>query len=266
MSDAAQSPFDAALLRVPTPEQAARNRAEYDARKATEAIQERATREAQFNDSCPRLYRTTDLSRTPHNHAYKPTPGMPQIDWEAFNRVQAWQFNEEGRGLVLAGPTGLGKTRAIWHLLRRLVVEENKRVETYTATKFGIKAEQMMELGRGLTAEWTTSLASPHVLFIDDLGQMKMIASRHEWLSSLIFDFVETRMAEGRPMFFTTNLSQPELCAYTGKDRGEPFLRRIMECCELITFKAPDAAEPSDPKPRIPAVPSERNNHTTIKE
>jgi DNA replication protein DnaC len=78
---------------------------------------------------------------------------------------------------------------------------------------------------------------------------MKMIASRHEWLSSLIFDFVETRMAEGRPMFFTINLGQSELCAYTGKDRGEPLLRRIVECCELITFKAPDAITQTQPTP-----------------
>ena len=67
---------------------------------------------------CPPLYAATDPARLPQ---------------ESLRRVMAWQFGP--RGLVIHGPTGTGKTRAAFLLLRRLH-DERRRIVAFHGNSF----------------------------------------------------------------------------------------------------------------------------------
>ncbi len=69
---------------------------------------------------CPPIYRETDIHRLPPEAA----------------KVTQWQYGP--RGLVVVGPTGVGKTRAMWLLLKRLVYE-GRHVRALNAVEFATR-------------------------------------------------------------------------------------------------------------------------------
>lgn len=171
----------------------------------------------QYTAICPAIYQNTN-------------PRDPRLDQALLAKVMAWQYGP--KGLVLFGPTRKGKTRMMWLLLRRLWVEERIKFIAMTSGEFARGCGEMYGLSGEAGREWFNRLVYAPVLFIDDFGKEKAT----ERVEAELFDVMEHRTSNGRPMLLTTNGVGDTLCAKFTADRGEPIIERIREFCAGVNF------------------------------
>lgn len=155
-------------------------------------------------------------------------PCDTRLNVQSVEAVFQWTFNP--KGLLLHGKTGLGKTRAIWHLLQRLYLMEGIRFKWMTAATFCEKSSDAA--GKGESDEFTESLVSPQILFIDDIGKGKMT----ERNAGSLFNVLDQRFINQKPVFMTMNLIGEELAKRIDPDMGAPLVRRMREFCIPIKF------------------------------
>jgi hypothetical protein len=148
-------------------------------------------------------------------------------DQPGWRRIFDWKFGH--RGLLVRGETGQCKTRAMWRLLRQLFGERRK-VVARTSAHFD---RECRDAGGNFTlSDWFKRLAEVDVLFLDDLGKARWT----EGTEAQIFDLIDIRTREGRPILATTNDTGTSLAARLSPDRGEPLIRRLRDYCETIVF------------------------------
>ena len=191
-----------------------------------QAREKRENREKLFESLCPPLYRKTDVARLP-------SPAK-------FAKVLGWNYGRNG--LLLVGPTGTGKTRCAWSLIRRLFVEERRQVNYFDGIGWGISVSQAY--GQPETTErWLDRICRADVLFLDDLFKAKMTEAQEQALYAVF----ERRAAWLRPVIATMNstgeMSLARMTDNGRADRGEPLLRRMREFCEVVNFE-PGAQPP----------------------
>ena len=76
-------------------------------------------------------------------------------------------------------------------------------------------------------------LSSVNFLFIDDFGTEKVVKGNEDiWLQEKVFEVINKRYIDRKPIIFTSNYSLKELI----EDRGiaKRSVDRIMEMCEVI--------------------------------
>lgn len=181
----------------------------------------RASALVRYRTICPPAYLSTDWQHPDL------APYLPQID-----KVRTWRFAP--RGLVASGPTGRGKTRALWELYRRLTCEDVVDARFYHATDWFNVLQDKVNFGRDEAAGWVDAVASRRVIIIDDFGQEAMLASRSDWASGWFFRFLDLRVGRNLPVIISTNLRAAEFGYTTG--RGDPMLRRLLDVCEPVRF------------------------------
>lgn len=175
-------------------------------------------RTARFEKLCPPLYRQTDAAR---------------LTAVTLAKVMAW--NHGPKGLLLVGPTGTGKTRCAWLLMRRLMVDESRRVKYFDGIGWGIEVSKAYGEPES-TDRWLDGVCRAEVLFLDDLFKAKMTEAQEQALYAVF----ERRAAWLRPTIATMNSTGEMILARmtdSGRaDRGEPLLRRMRDFCEIVTF------------------------------
>ena len=80
---------------------------------------------------------------------------------------------------------------------------------------------------------FTTLCGKIDFLFIDDFGTEKVTKGSEDiWMQEKVFEVINTRYIEQKPIIFTANYSLKELI----EDRGmaKRTVDRIMEMCEVI--------------------------------
>jgi DNA replication protein DnaC len=178
--------------------------------------QRNAERRAEFRGSLPKLFRDTDKSR------------LPSLLTTA---IDAWNYGPQG--LAFAGPSGRGKTRAMFLLLERLA--RTHSVEFITATDFGhVAAEQFSDdaIERNQAKEKLRAIRSARVLLVDDLGKARLT----ERVETELFGLFDARTSAGHPTMWTSNLSAQGLKAMVSPDKAAPLLRRLTDFTRIVSL------------------------------
>ena len=144
-----------------------------------------------------------------------------------WRKILDWKFGHHG--LLVRGETGHCKTRAMWRLLRRLFDERRKIV---ALTSAGFDRECRDAGGNFTLSEWFKRLAEVDLLFLDDVGKGKWT----EATEAQIFDLIDERTRNGRPILATTNDTGETLAARLSDDRGAPLVRRLRDYCETLVL------------------------------
>jgi DNA replication protein DnaC len=148
-------------------------------------------------------------------------------------QILSWQYQD--RGILASGPSGHGKTRAMWALMKRLA-EEGREIRYFTAASWFSTLQQQFVFGRDESLSWVLAVAKVPVVFIDDLGQQAIQLSREDWAQGWLFQFLDARLGHGLPLFVTTNLTAAEMAGQSSGTRGNPLVRRLLDLCDVVKF------------------------------
>ncbi len=203
--------------------------ADFDQRPATEVDtaklvrrQQRADRARYWHAQCPSRSRQ---SRWDHPRLL---PYTQQI-----NQVLQWQAGDEG--MLITGPTGRGKSRAMWALLRRLLAHEGRDVRVWRSFDFFRTMQEQINYGRDESRAWIKSVARIPIIALDDWGQEAVTTAKADWCQATFFDLLDQRLGEGRPLIVTTNLTAQQIADTDSKGvRANPMLRRVLDTCTTI--------------------------------
>lgn len=184
---------------------------------AAEAELKSNAADALWKRICPPIYQTTDVDQLPRR--------------DLHDQVVGWQVSRQG--LLLMGASGLGKSRSMYILLRRLL-HEQRWVEVYNAVAFEQECSEHA-LSVGDWKQWIHLRSYVPILMIDDFGKGKLTERVEEGM----FTIVERRSSRGLPLLMTTNHSKGSLQAIMTPHRGPALVRRLGEFCEVLNYSAP---------------------------
>lgn len=146
-----------------------------------------------------------------------------------FNRCRKYCENaekvlERGKGIYLFGGKGTGKTRLTACMGNELM----KNYYTVIYTNFA-------EISKGIinNMDIESRIASADFIFIDDFGTERITKGKEDlWLQEKVFEIINKRYIDNKPIIFTSNYSVLEMM----KERGlaERTADRIIEMCEAI--------------------------------
>jgi hypothetical protein len=171
-----------------------------------------APRRARWEKICPTIYRESDKTKFPG---------------QTYAEVKEWKFGPQG--LMLCGPPRVYKTRMMFTLIRRLVVNEGRSVRVLNG--FNFERECAKEHFSGDAYEWVEQILKADVLFFDDLGKCKMT----ERVEDTLFGIIEERVAWSKPILITTNDTDKSLAARMTVNRAEALVGRLKEFCKVIS-------------------------------
>lgn len=189
-------------------------------------------------DYLRRARRDTALARW----EYSCPPDLKQTDFQdprlagsaqRCREVLSWEYQR--RGILATGASGVGKTRSMWALMRRLA-EESREIRYFTAAEWFATLQAQVTYGRDESLAWIRALACVPVVFIDDLGQEAIQANRQDWAQGWLFQFLDRRLGNALPLFVTTNLTAKEIAGQNAETRGNPLVRRLIELCQVVRF------------------------------
>jgi len=155
----------------------------------------------------------------------------PAIDKAAFKRFTAWRPFDR-KGLAARGPSGAGKTTALWALARELEREGFNPI-VLTGVELG---RILSKAARDIEAvDW---LCRARVLMIDDIGKEKLTSA----MAALLWEVLDKRYGLGLPLILTSRFTGDELKQRFGEEYlGEDIIRRIRELCSGVSFSIPES-------------------------
>jgi DNA replication protein DnaC len=166
---------------------------------------------------CPKQFLETDVTKLPCQ--------------ESVRRALDWKYGSIG--LLLHGPTGTGKTRTGWLVLRNMHLKRKSYqiLNSLAGLEYAAKFSQ----SAAVVQEWVEGLIECDVLFMDDPFKNKLTDS----FEGIIFSVIDRRTENGRPTVLTANDTGATLSDRMTNDRGEPLVRRLREFCLPLPFNPP---------------------------
>lgn len=178
----------------------------------------REERRAKYEAAIPPLFRENDTSLF---------PGI----WAT---IKDWQPGNDGKGLILVGDTGTCKTRMVAQIAKRLIMRDGINCRLLRASNFAkIVRAQYSKASENEARREMRELETVRVLILDDIGKQ----ATTEGIEEAVFELVEERITNKRPMIVTANATGKELEAMMSSDRGRPLVRRLREFCEPHAVK-----------------------------
>lgn len=197
-----------------------------DELRRAEEYEERIKKQRQIE----RLRKASLLGEKYQNALFDNTETAHSKDFEQiYNRCRKYCENaekvlEKGIGIYLFGVKGTGKTRLTACMGNELM----KNYYTVLYTNF---AEISREIFRD--DAYIDRLGRIDFLFIDDFGTERITKGEDDlWLQEKVFEVINKRYIENKPIIFTSNYSLLAMM----KERGlaERTADRIIEMCEAI--------------------------------
>lgn len=133
-------------------------------------------------------------------------------------------FRQNGKGLLLYGTVGTGKSHIAACIANALIDKGCKVLMTNFATMVNILQSSFD--GR---QEYIDSLNRYSLLIIDDLGAER----KSEYMQEQVFNIIDARYRSGLPMIITTNLTAEELKKPSDIGNGRIY-DRILERCHPV--------------------------------
>lgn len=138
------------------------------------------------------------------------------------------------RGLLLAGPVGVGKT----HLAVSIV---NAHLRQNRSAVFALVPALIDDLRAAQRTdkelELRRLLERAALLVLDDLGKERLTPFAAEQL----FKIIDARLAAKRQTIVTTNIADPDkLAERLGSDHGRAIVSRLAELCEWVALTGDD--------------------------
>ena len=126
---------------------------------------------------------------------------------------EKFESNNNGIGVYLFGKSGSGKTVLTACMLDNLI---NQYVDCLFVNMTKIK-QQLLQVGFQNQEKFLKKLYTVDVLFIDDFATENVKKDNNDtWIQEIIYDIVNTRYNNSKPIIFTSNYSLKE-CV---EDRG----------------------------------------------
>lgn len=147
------------------------------------------------------------------------------------NYVENFQtFKKEGKGLLLFGNVGTGKTYLAACVANALI---NKGIPCLV-TNFARIANEVQGMFEGKQQYYDNLNAFP-LLVVDDLGAER----RTEYMQEIVFNVIDSRCRAGLPIIVTTNLTREELLNTTDITYKRIY-SRLFEMCMPIEVTGKD--------------------------
>lgn len=165
--------------------------------------------------------------------------------------VRAWaERGEEAGGLYLTGTVGAGKTHLAFAALAEwCVVTDTTPRRAYSSQWEQVRYPPTVHMVRMTTLldqlrpgaddarEVITDCQRTRLLFIDDVGAEKP----SEWTQEKIYEVVDERYAQCKPLIVTSNLPPKALAEHV----GERTASRLAEMCTVVALTGADRRRPS---------------------
>jgi DNA replication protein DnaC len=148
------------------------------------------------------------------------------------------QTSENGRtkGLLVYGPPGTGKTRLLVLVMSECLMTVEYSGYGDRAFKWTTVVDLLAKLRHSYSdskgedeADILDELKYCTLLALDDLGAEKW----SEWAESRIYELLDYRYRNGKPVFITTNLPLKEFAEQV----GPRIMDRLIETCDVIALK-----------------------------
>ena len=132
-----------------------------------------------------------------------------------YEEVSEWLTDNKGKGLLLIGDCGRGKTLITTMILPILLQRLNRVVNIYDAPDLNTKTRDIFE---------------KHIIVIDDLGTESTVEYGEKRI--VFADLIDQAEKRGKLLIVTTNLSSDEL----SDKYGVKTIDRFFSCCRIIKF------------------------------
>jgi DNA replication protein DnaC len=202
--------------------------------------------DCQISDNRERLFRNARIPpRYQHCTLGNYDAGTSESMWIAKREAQIVLDDFliiEGRGLLLVGPVGVGKTHLAVAILRELIDRYQVRGLFY---QFGALLRRIQDSYNPISQTSELTVLQPvfdaDVLVLDELGASKPT----DWVRDTMMQIINTRYNDKRMTIFTTNYndkrSNEKDTSELLEDRiGVPLRSRLYEMCRTVQIEGED--------------------------
>ena len=169
------------------------------------------------------VYHNTDTAKLPNRQASKIV-----LDWHPAKP-------KEKPSLLLVGDTGAGKTRTVYALLRKLLLNDGIRPVFWKCVRL---RQELIKAARSddgnARDKFLRTLYRAPIVVLDDIGQMATTPTTCE----AMYEIVEQLTSQGTPIIVTSQFTGTRFVElFTQKpETGRAVLRRLQDFSETVNF------------------------------